>query len=58
VPGRARASTAGPAQSYPQQGLLGGGPGRLTFHGVHSLAEGAHPLTGAYRFDITFGRAL
>jgi alkylated DNA repair protein (DNA oxidative demethylase) len=35
-----------------------GGPDRLTFHGVHSLAEGVHPLTGAYRFNATFRRAL
>jgi hypothetical protein len=28
------------------------------FHGVYSLAEGEHPLTGAYRFNFTFRRAL
>jgi alkylated DNA repair protein (DNA oxidative demethylase) len=38
--------------------MLWGGPDRLTFHGVHSLAEGEHPLTGAYRFNFTFRRAL
>jgi DNA oxidative demethylase len=38
--------------------VVWGGPDRLTFHGVHSLAEGEHPLTGAYRFNFTFRRAL
>jgi DNA oxidative demethylase len=31
---------------------------RLRFHGVHSLADGEHPLTGAFRFNFTFRRAL
>jgi len=35
-----------------------GGPDRLRFHGVHTLAEGKHPLTGAYRYNFTFRRAL
>jgi alkylated DNA repair protein (DNA oxidative demethylase) len=38
--------------------VVWGGPDRLTFHGVNSLAEGEHPLTGAYRFNFTFRRAL
>jgi alkylated DNA repair protein (DNA oxidative demethylase) len=38
--------------------VVWGGPDRLTFHGVHSLAEGEHPLTGDYRFNLTFRRAL
>jgi DNA oxidative demethylase len=38
--------------------VVWGGPDRLTFHGVHVLAEGEHPLTGAYRFNFTFRRAL
>jgi DNA oxidative demethylase len=38
--------------------VVWGGPDRLTFHGVHSLAEGEHPLTGACRFNLTFRRAL
>jgi alkylated DNA repair protein (DNA oxidative demethylase) len=38
--------------------MVWGGTDRLTFHGVHSLAEGEHPLTGAYRFNFTFRRAL
>jgi alkylated DNA repair protein (DNA oxidative demethylase) len=33
-----------------------GGTDRLTFHGVNSLAEGEHLLTGAYRFNFTFRR--
>ena len=38
--------------------VVWGGPDRLTFHGVHALAEGEHRLTGAYRFNFTFRRAL
>jgi DNA oxidative demethylase len=38
--------------------VVWGASDRLTFHGVHSLAEGEHPLTGACRFNITFRRAL
>ena len=38
--------------------VVWGGSDRLTFHGVHSLAEGEHPLTGACRFNFTFRRAL
>jgi DNA oxidative demethylase len=38
--------------------VVWGGPDRLTFHGVHTLAEGEHPLTGAYRYNFTFRRAL
>jgi DNA alkylation damage repair protein AlkB len=35
-----------------------GGSDRLTFHGVHALAEGGHELTGAYRLNTTLRRAL
>ena len=38
--------------------VVWGGPDRLAFHGVHPLAEGEHPLTGACRFNITLRRAL
>ncbi|HXQ42280.1 MAG TPA: DNA oxidative demethylase AlkB [Candidatus Udaeobacter sp.] len=38
--------------------VVWGGPDRLRFHGVHSLAEGEHPLTGACRFNLTIRRAL
>jgi alkylated DNA repair protein (DNA oxidative demethylase) len=37
--------------------MVWGGPDRLRFHGVHALAEGEHPVTGAYRFNFTFRRA-
>jgi alkylated DNA repair protein (DNA oxidative demethylase) len=37
--------------------VVWGGPNRLTFHGVHTLGEGEHALTGAYRFNLTFRRA-
>ena len=32
--------------------VVWGGPDRLTFHGVNSLASGEHKLTGAYRFKF------
>jgi alkylated DNA repair protein (DNA oxidative demethylase) len=38
--------------------IVWGGPERLNFHGIHSVAEGEHPLTGGYRFNLTFRRAL
>jgi DNA oxidative demethylase len=38
--------------------VVWGGPDRLTFHGIDSLADGSHPLTGACRFNVTFRRAL
>ena len=38
--------------------VVWGGPDRLRFHGVHALAEGEHPLTGACRFNLTLRRAL
>lgn len=38
--------------------VVWGGPSRLAFHGVDTLADGQHPLTGACRFNLTFRRAL
>jgi len=38
--------------------VVWGGPTRLAFHGVDPLAEGNHPLTGRYRINLTFRRAL
>jgi alkylated DNA repair protein (DNA oxidative demethylase) len=35
-----------------------GGPSRLFFHGVDALADGADPLAGPYRFNLTLRRAL
>jgi alkylated DNA repair protein (DNA oxidative demethylase) len=37
--------------------VVWGGKARMTFHGVHSLAEGTHPLTGNFRYNLTFRRA-
>jgi alkylated DNA repair protein (DNA oxidative demethylase) len=34
-----------------------GGPARLTYHGVDRLAAGSHPLTGPYRFNLTFRKS-
>jgi alkylated DNA repair protein (DNA oxidative demethylase) len=37
--------------------VVWGGPSRLAFHGVLPLAEDQHPLTGPFRFNLTFRRA-
>jgi alkylated DNA repair protein (DNA oxidative demethylase) len=37
--------------------VVWGGSDRLTFHGVHRLADGLHPMTGRVRFNLTFRRA-
>lgn len=37
--------------------VVWGGPSRLVFHGVDKLPDGDHPLTGGYRFNLTFRRA-
>lgn len=37
--------------------VVWGGPSRLFFHGVAPLAAGAHPLTGACRFNLTLRKA-
>ena len=34
-----------------------GGASRLAYHGIDKLADGEHPLTGHYRFNLTFRRA-
>jgi len=35
-----------------------GGPARLMFHGITTVAAGEHPLTGSYRINLTFRKAL
>lgn len=37
--------------------VVWGGPARLLFHGVDTLAEGDHPLTGRCRYNLTLRRA-
>ena len=37
--------------------VIWGGPSRLRYHGVLSLADGSHPLTGRYRFNLSLRRA-
>ncbi|WP_417545772.1 DNA oxidative demethylase AlkB [Marinobacter sp.] len=34
--------------------VVWGGPSRLRYHGVLTLKAGAHPLTGASRYNLTF----
>ena len=38
--------------------VIWGGPNRLVYHGVAPLAEGDDPLTGKYRVNLTFRKAL
>lgn len=38
--------------------VVWGGPSRLFFHGVNTLADGVHPLLGRQRINLTFRRAL
>jgi DNA oxidative demethylase len=38
--------------------VVWGGPSRLAFHGVDTLADGEHPLTGRFRLNLTFRKAL
>jgi alkylated DNA repair protein (DNA oxidative demethylase) len=56
--GQARGDRARRIPLFHGDVVVWGGPDRLTFHGVHTLAEGEHPLTGAYRYNFTFRRAL
>ena len=37
--------------------VVWGGPARMTFHGVNTLARSEHPLTAEYRFNLTFRAA-
>lgn len=34
--------------------VVWGGPSRLRYHGILPLKAGIHPLTGAFRFNLTF----
>ena len=38
--------------------VVWGGPSRMNFHGVNTVADGVHPLAGRRRLNITFRRAL
>ena len=38
--------------------VVWGGPARLVYHGVDTLRDGDHALTGAVRYNLTFRRAL
>ena len=37
--------------------IVWGGPARLRYHGIMPLKDGVHPLTGTYRFNLTFRKA-
>lgn len=37
--------------------VVWGGPARLHFHGIAPLKAGEHPLTGPFRYNLTFRRA-
>lgn len=38
--------------------VVWGGPARFVFHGVAPLKEGVHPLTGAFRINLTFRKVF
>lgn len=38
--------------------VVWGGPSRMIFHGVDTLKDGEHPLTGRLRYNLTFRSAL
>ncbi len=38
--------------------VVWGGPTRRVFHGIDPLAQGAHSLTGSYRYNLTLRKAL
>lgn len=35
-----------------------GGPARMTYHGIAPLADGEDPITGRFRINLTFRKAL
>jgi alkylated DNA repair protein (DNA oxidative demethylase) len=37
--------------------LVWGGPSRLAYHAVRPIKPGVHPVTGAFRFNLTFRHA-
>lgn len=37
--------------------VVWGGPSRMTFHGVDEMKDGNHPMTGAFRYNLTFRKA-
>jgi alkylated DNA repair protein (DNA oxidative demethylase) len=37
--------------------LVWGGPSRLAYHAVRPIKAGTHPLTGDFRFNLTFRHA-
>ena len=37
--------------------VVWGGPARLTYHGIDTLADNSHPLTGILRYNLTFRTA-
>jgi alkylated DNA repair protein (DNA oxidative demethylase) len=38
--------------------IVWGGPSRMRFHGVQPLRPGHHPLTGPYRYNLTFRKII
>jgi alkylated DNA repair protein (DNA oxidative demethylase) len=38
--------------------IVWGGPSRMRFHGVQPLKPGWHPLTGSYRYNLTFRKTM
>ena len=37
--------------------LVWGGPSRLVYHAVRPIKPGTHPVTGGFRYNLTFRHA-
>jgi alkylated DNA repair protein (DNA oxidative demethylase) len=55
--GQARAEPARRIELLHGDVVVWGGPARLTFHGIDTLRESHHPMTGSTRFNLTCRRA-
>ena len=56
--GAARADKAARIELHSGDVVVWGGAARLNFHGVLPLREGAHPVLGRRRINLTFRKAL
>jgi alkylated DNA repair protein (DNA oxidative demethylase) len=55
--GKSRADRARRVRLAHGDVVVWGGPARLVYHGVDTLPDGEHELTGAVRYNLTFRRA-
>jgi len=55
--GLTRGGKAKPVALVDGDVLVWGGPSRLVYHAVRPIKPGSHPLTGSFRFNLTFRHA-